>query len=161
MSMVCGLCEVDEANINTLLSKPELITEFLDKEAGAIDLDKAWHGIHFLLTGSVWGGQEPLCYLIEGGEQVGDIDVGYGPARILMPDQVKRFGEALSKITVEDLRAKFNPQALEKEQIYPNIWGQDLEEDGGLGYLLEYFEILKSFTKQVGNENKGIIICLT
>ena len=43
-----------------------------------IDLDKSWHGIHFLLTGAAWEGERPLNFLILGGEEVGDIDVGHG-----------------------------------------------------------------------------------
>src|SRR5688500_6275073 len=37
------------------------------------DLDKAWHGIHYLLTGTAWEGAEPLNFLVAGGRPVGDI----------------------------------------------------------------------------------------
>lgn len=55
-----------------------------------VDLDKSWHGLHFLFTGTAWEGEEPACFLVLGGEGIGN-DVGYGPARVLMPDDVGRF----------------------------------------------------------------------
>src|SRR3712207_3831611 len=103
MSMICNLRQVEEAEIEELLANPEHIGDFLygdvDDEheyedierEGEIDLDKAWHGIHFLLTGTAWEGQEPLCYLLVGGEYIGDEDVGYGPARVLRPHEVADF----------------------------------------------------------------------
>src|SRR5919108_645463 len=45
-------------------------------EGGDVDLDKAWHAIHYMLTQSAWDGNEPLNFLVGGGAPVGDIDVG-------------------------------------------------------------------------------------
>ena len=89
MSMICNLRQVEAAEIDNLLAHPEHVGDVLDSNeagpGGELDLDKAWHGIHFLLTGSAWEGEEPLCYLLAGGQEVGDEDVGYGPARVLRP----------------------------------------------------------------------------
>src|SRR5687768_15824950 len=30
-----------------------------------LDLDKAWHGLHFLFTGTEWEGDEPACFLVK------------------------------------------------------------------------------------------------
>src|SRR5687767_14577361 len=46
------------------------------------DLDKAWHGIHYLLTGTAAEGGKPLDFLVSGGREVGNVDIGYGPARV-------------------------------------------------------------------------------
>ena len=52
-----------------------------------LDVDKAWHGLHFLLTGTADGGAEPASYLLTGGEELGDDeDV---QARLLRPAQVR------------------------------------------------------------------------
>ena len=48
------------------------------------DLDKAWHGIHFLLTGSAWETTPGAGESVLGGDPVGP-DRGYGPARLLDP----------------------------------------------------------------------------
>src|SRR5579872_4450187 len=34
-------------------------------EGKAIDIDKAWHGIHYLLTGTAWAGSAPLSFIVE------------------------------------------------------------------------------------------------
>src|SRR6185312_15082100 len=34
----------------------------------AMDLDKAWHGLHFLFTGSDWSGDFPQGFLVSCGE---------------------------------------------------------------------------------------------
>ncbi|MHC5077311.1 MAG: DUF1877 family protein, partial [Planctomycetota bacterium] len=43
----------------------------LDLEKGegvCIDLDKAWHGIHYLLTQTDYEGESPLNFLVVGGQ---------------------------------------------------------------------------------------------
>jgi Domain of unknown function (DUF1877) len=77
MGMILALREVDENQINDLLAEPASIPEFLEAETGEIDLDNAWHGIHYLLTGTSYEGQEPLCHLLLGCTSIGDEDIGY------------------------------------------------------------------------------------
>ncbi len=93
MSMICVLRQIEVCEIDALLEDPERILDLLeeddsldedDHEAEA-DLDKAWHGIHYLLTGTAWKGEPPLCYLVRGGQTIGDVEVGYGPARVSTP----------------------------------------------------------------------------
>jgi hypothetical protein len=102
-----------------------------------------------------------LCYLAKGGEEIGDEDVGYCPARALSPNQIADWANALSNISTEDLRKRFDPEAMMKADIYPSIWDRATEEDDTLGYLLEYYEALRSFVERTKNENKGAIITLS
>ena len=44
---------------------PPLILEA--GEGALVDLDKAWHGVHYLLTGTAWEGEPPLNFVVEGG----------------------------------------------------------------------------------------------
>ena len=163
MGMVCGLTAVDESQINEFLTNPESYVEFLEEEVAGthVYLDKAWHGIHFLLTGSEWEGEEPWCYLVKGGEEIGGEDHHYGPPRALRPNQIADWANALSTISTEDLRKRFNPKAMMKADIYPSIWDRVVEEQGNLEYLLEYYEALRSFVERTKNENKGAIITLS
>ena len=43
-----------------------------------LEVDKAWHGLHFLLTGSAWEGSFSWIPVVAGGSEVGD-NLGYGP----------------------------------------------------------------------------------
>jgi hypothetical protein len=165
MSMICSLVEVDEDQINDLLDDPEGIFDFLDDldEQGVeeIDLDKAWHGIHFLLTGSAWEGTEPFCYLVKGGLEIGEEDFGYGPARLFKPDQVVAWANALSKISRDDLRKRFDPEAMTKAEVYPGEWSHNIDGEAPLEYLLGYFDSLRSFLEEARDANKGVIIYLS
>lgn len=161
MGMVCVLREANEAQINELLASPENIREFLEEEIDEIDLDKSWHGLHFLFTGNAWEGEEPLCYLLKGGEEIGEEEVGYDVPRALRPAQVAAWSEALASITADELRRRFDPAAMTKAEIYPAIWDRPQEVDDTLGYLLDNYEFLRSFLTQAKAANKGAIIYLS
>ena len=161
MGTICCLGPVNEDQINELLAEPEGISDFLEEleeEEKVLDLDKDWHGIHFLLTGSGEEGEEPLCYLIKGGEEIGYEDMDYGPPRALRPNQIADWARAMSTISADELRKRFDARVMMELEIYPTIWDRITEEDGYLGNLLENYEWLRSFAEQMKNENKGAII---
>jgi hypothetical protein len=120
-------------------------------------LDKAWHGLHYLFTDSDWDGDEPLCFLVKGGDKIGEVDVGYGPARSFRSEQVKATHGALAGIEADDLRNKYKPEQMDNLDIYPSIWREEPGDDP-LGYLLEYFSILKEFITVTANKDLGILV---
>jgi hypothetical protein len=124
------------------------------------DLDKAWHGIQFLLTGSDWEGDPPLNFLVAGGTPVGDIDVGYGPGRVFRSTEVAEIHKALAGLQEDDLRKRFHPDVMMKKDIYPTIWDRDPKDDDPLGYLLEYFAALKKFVSDAADKDLGIVVTL-
>ncbi|MDM7921537.1 MAG: YfbM family protein [Pyrinomonadaceae bacterium] len=126
-----------------------------------IDLDKAWHGIHYLLTKTAWAGDPPLDFLVQGGEEIGDIDVGYGTARAFQPQNVKAIRDALAEIYAETLRSRFDPAEMIRLEIYPAIWDREPDDDDTFSYCAEYFDVLKSFVVRAADRNAGIIVYLT
>ena len=84
-----------------------------DGEGKEIDVDKSWHGMHYLLTGSAEGGTPPLDFLLEGGQTVGDEDVGYGPARVFTAAETRSIAAAVAAISDEELRARYDPSAMD------------------------------------------------
>jgi hypothetical protein len=143
--------------------KPAPVQELVlgEDEVQSTDLDKAWHGIHYLLTGTANEGEGPISYLLTGGESVGGVDVGYGPARALSPAEVRDFQQALAGVTPEDLRARFNPVKMKALNIYPDIWDRDPTEDDSLGYCLDYFKVLRSFIDETVARKQALVIYLT
>jgi hypothetical protein len=142
-------------------SPPESTTLQLGEgECSNTDLDKAWHGIHYLLTSSEGEGNPPLDFLVAGGEEVGDIEVGLCPARAFRSDTVRRIHAALTGVDESLLRSRFNPAEMTELGIYPEIWGHDPKDDDSLGYCLENFAILKEFVAQAERENLGIVLTL-
>src|SRR5437660_6457713 len=126
MEMIGNLRPASDAEIQQLLASPTDVTRFLyGAEADGrerVVLKKAWHAIHFALTGSRLGGDEPLNFLVSEGTPVGEIDVGYGPARVLNSQQVRALAKALSSLAPEDLAARVDLRKLDEELIYPGNW---------------------------------------
>lgn len=130
-------------------------------EGFSTDLDKAWHGIHYLLTGTAWEGEHPRNFLVSGGTEVGSIDVGYGPARVLTAAETREALGAVTALSDDDLKARFDPKDMLAKQIYPEIWARRPEEDDTLGYLLEYAKTLRGFLSQAVEEGLGIVLYLS
>lgn len=121
------------------------------------DLDKSWHGLHFLFTGTAWEGDEPACYLVRGGEAIGNVDVGYGPARALAPDRVRRFAEFLDSLSPGELNRRYDPARMTALEIYPGNWtgtGEPEEMDD----LLEGFAMLRDFVTETRDAGDALIV---
>jgi hypothetical protein len=132
-----------------------------DGEGLNTDLDKSWHGLHYLFTQTEWEGDPPLNFIICGGNPVGNIEVGYGPARVMNSKEVEEIDDALNKINHEYLKSKFDPADMMKKQIYPEIWDRDTEDDDALGYCLEYFDVLKRFISEARKNKMGLAIYMS
>jgi hypothetical protein len=126
-------------------------------EPGAeFDIDKAWHGIHFLLTGSAWEGNGPEAFIVAGGTEIGDVDVGYGPARAFKAKGVHEIAERLKSVDKKSLEDRCDKKAFIENEIYPEIWDEAPEDC--FGYLLEYFEMLKQFICKAAEDKKALIV---
>jgi hypothetical protein len=119
-----------------------------------IDVEKAWHGLHFLLTGTSEEGTPPASYLLNGGEDVDD----EGLTRAIRPEHVKHFAEFLDELNPEILAKRFDPGRMMELEIYPEIWDRDPSEDDTLQWLLSYFVDLKVFVKRVAKAGDGLVI---
>jgi hypothetical protein len=130
-------------------------------EGLAMDIDKAWHGLHYLFTGTADGGKPSLNFLLGGGRTIGTVDVGYGPARALSARETRAVHDALAAATEDQLRARFDPAAMTRLEIYPDIWTDSDEEDDPLAYLIEHARALKDFVGHAASRNQGLLIHLS
>lgn len=159
-SMIGNFLQISPEQLAIIQKDPSRISPLLYPEdpkiqTGAKDVDKAWQGIHFLLSGDPLKGEGTLALAVLGGPEIGD-DVGYGPARFLTPSQVSAVNEALSKITQDEFRSRFNPAALQKADIYPpEVWetGEDAFE-----FLWENFEIMKDYYNDAAQKGNAMLI---
>jgi hypothetical protein len=162
MGMVACFAAVDAKTINRLKANPDQMDEFLNPDDGDgeppryADIDKSWHCIHFMLTGSAGGGPEPLSWAILGGEELGE-DVGYGPARILQPDQVRSIASALLQIDEAAFKGRFSPQAMQVQDIYLH---EMCVRDGGdaLDYLVSNYRGLVAFYGAAADRGDGAVL---
>jgi hypothetical protein len=176
MSMIGNLRRLRDADLARLLTSPELIGDYLhgdppeleEAEEDAqgfgpyadIDIDKAWHGLHFLLTGDAWGGSFPWSFLIDGGTQVGDVDVGYGPARGFRSSEVKQIADALNSVDPAALAGRFDPEKMARAEVYPGIWDREEDEAENLQYLMNAFEAVRDFITGAAEVDEALLIHL-
>lgn len=150
MSMIGNFVQITPAQLNVAIEDPKTIDSLLDAE-DAIDVDKAWHAIHFLLTQYAWECEAPLADVVLGGTAIGG-DVGYGPARYITSAQVKEVAAKLP--SRESLGTAFDAKAMSSEEIYPEIWD---EGDEALDYVLEYYDMLRSFFLEAASRGNAIL----
>lgn len=161
MSMIGNLAELTAEQLASLEDGSVSVAAFLDEGAAggplrSEDFDKAWHGIHYLLTGKAWGGDGPLARALMGGTQLGEEDVGYGPATYLTAEEVAEVSRALEKISVDELHRRYDPAKMEKAEIYPSgIWEDEGEE--AFDYLKPYFEQLVAFYKECAKNGNPLL----
>ena len=120
----------------------------------AIDIEKAWHGLQFLFTGTSDGGGEPACYLTSGGADLDD----EGFARALRPAQTRRFAEFLSGLTPDDLRRRYDPRRMSALEIYPDAGFWKDGDQSSLDWLLASFAEVQTFAKKAAAAGDGLVI---
>jgi Domain of unknown function (DUF1877) len=159
MGMICEVFLVPARVAADLLADPGRIRKVLKSLQGTdagISLEKSWHGLHFALTQSAWGGRPPLNVLATGGTPVGTTDVGYGPARLVDPAGVMDLHAALSAYSDADFERHFDPERLEEQAIYPQIWDEPLEDL--LDEFGEYLQQLKAHVRRAAETGQALLI---
>jgi hypothetical protein len=131
-----------------------------EDDANSVYLDKAWHGLHFLFTGTAWEGEEPACFLVRGGEEIGDEDPDRAPARALGPARTRAFATYLAALTPEELARRYDPARMTTLDIYPDVIWQRAADAGEseLPYLLSAFEKLRTFVRSAAAGGDGMIV---
>lgn len=131
------------------------------EDGDRMDLDKMWHGLHFLFTGTAEEGPEPACFLLCGGEEIGNEDVG--PARVLSPDQVSQFAAFLGELSHDELARRYNPARMTALEIYPDvIWTRPaVSGKSEFDYLFEAFEELRDFVTATSTRGDHLIVSIS
>ena len=130
----------------------------LQSKRPQLDLDKAWHGLHYLLAQDPWKPRAGAGEAILGGKEIGK-DVGYGPAKILSPKEVVAIAKDLKTLTKAALKTRYNNEDFHKKEIYPDVW---LEEGGeGFDWLIGFFSNLVKFYDETAESNGAVLIAIS
>ena len=157
-SMIWRAVAVDAAQFAQVEKNPDLLAQMLfSKGDQTISLDKDWHGIHYLLTGTAWDVKGDAGQAILGGEEFGE-DMGYGPAHVLTAAQVKAIAAALAKTSPESLAARHDADAMMKLDIYPTVWNQ--EGPRALASLLRSYGELVAFYRRAADKAQIVVIAM-
>lgn len=110
MSTIGNSIGITQAEIDALYQFPKKIHTVIEEVPDSyLDRDKAWHGIHFLLTERSYGGVAPLANVIFGVTPIGKEDVGYGTALGTSSSAVREIAIVLNTISRSDLARKLVP----------------------------------------------------
>lgn len=123
-----------------------------------IDLDKVWHGLHWIFTGSADAGPEPLCYLLHKGLVLGRFRDG--DVRGISSEQLAAFEDEVRQFDEVKLQQRYDGAAMAAANLYfSNMWQKDSEE--GFEALSTGLEKLKIFLKEGRVRNEGMVIWTT
>lgn len=169
MSMIGNFLLVDDAEIDELLRTPEDIHELLAErtadtqpEPDYVEVDKAWHALHFFLTGTAWGGEAPLNFIAVGGVAIGDEDVGYGPARALRRDGLVALARALGGITEQTLLDRYDGARMRELQIYPGRWADlGARKDDELEYFTSAYERVAALVNKGAESGRALLVWIS
>jgi len=124
---------------------------------GELSLDKAWHGVHYVLSGTVEPNGSLLGQAVLGGTETGEDFSGNGPARLFTPAHVAELAEALADPQVEqDVTGRFDPQRMRELSIYPFGW----DEPGERGWVLHALRDLRGFYAGAAAHGNAVATCL-
>jgi Domain of unknown function (DUF1877) len=120
-----------------------------------VSIDKAWHGLHYLLCGAPEPAPGPLGQAVFGGTEIGE-DQGYGPARYFTPSQVAEIAGALQSPSLEPaLHARFDATAMTQLGIYPGVWEPDDHN-----WLIDAFHTVRDFYTAASEAEQAVVTLL-
>jgi len=126
-------------------------------ERTLLDLDKAWHGVHFLISGRVDPDGDALSAAVLGGEEIGSEEgfSGYGPPRAFDPADVAEIAVALALPGLErEAEARFDPERMTRLGLYPGFRPGDAE------WLMNNVRRLRDFYAEAAAKGQAIVTCL-
>jgi len=162
MSMTCNLVAITSDELRALVRNPNRVLDVFFPGDGTwppaehhLDLDKMWHGLHYLLTGTAWDGEPPFSLAILGGTEIGE-DTGYGPPRYLTSEEVAQVAAALDETPHDAFMARFEPPAMNRAEVYSGGW-----EHCDSKYMREHLARLASFYRKAATDGRAVLICLS
>jgi hypothetical protein len=164
MGMVLVVRRTTADDLSRLRADPELVPEFAIEDEDAcesgdlIDFDKAWHALHFILTGQVDDSDQALSLLRTDYEPMGE-DLGYGPPQYLSPDTMRAFNQALAGLSDDDLQRRYDPAAMAAAKVY--LADFFVNDENGWEYLSQSLPALRKLAQNCAATNSGAIVVIT
>lgn len=142
-----------DEQIETLHADPDAVLPFLKEHVSSaqmLEVDKDWFAIHFLLTGEPYSASMPLGFILSG-KSVGEVDVGYGPARAFTSAQVREIATALLDLSVDTLLKRWDQAALSE------IYAIEVSEHEGRQNVAERYGALRSMIMTLAERRLGMV----
>jgi hypothetical protein len=155
MGLTCTFVATPDASLDVSLASPESLRALANEAFPlAVDIDRSWHAIHFLLTGSADATEGTLATVIFGAEVVGDPEDSEG-LRLLRGPQVVEVADSLRPLTRAVVAARWNAAALDAAEIYPIEWQP--EGDDAREYVLDHYVALRDFYLAAASRGDAVL----
>jgi hypothetical protein len=146
------------------------------REEDIFDIDKAWHGIHFILNSRFSTEVAPFDFLLRGGNPLTPdnncndiIGLDLPDMRVFESIQVKAISMAMASVTEDEFRKRYQPEVMVARQVYPGGWEERnqfvqwllakyLKFSAHLNYLLFHYRRLRGFLQGAVDRNMGLVI---
>ena len=138
----------------------EEVEDWNDEAEILLDIDKMWDALHFVLTGVSCIEpikNNPLSEAVVGVFPIDGIEeyISY-----IEKSRIKDIVFALDNFDIEKALETFNMEECKEAELYPNIWGYEEETDEIKEEIMDYFQDMKDFYKQVLEEHGNVLVTI-
>lgn len=138
----------------------EEVEDWNDEAEILLDIDKMWDALHFVLTGVSCIEpikNNPLSEAVVGVFPIDGIEeyISY-----IEKSRIKDIVFALDNFDIEKALETFNMEECKEAELYPNIWGYEEETDEIKEEIMDYFQDMKGFYKQVLEEDGNVLVTI-
>ena len=122
-----------------------------------IDLDKAWHVLHFLLTGSNTDEPHPLNLIGHDWPPLANVNNGLGPPMAVSSAALREFHAAFDRVSDDEIMQRWDADQIREADLYI---GDVLADEGeeGQEYVLEYLVRFRKFVTDCVQGADGTVV---
>ena len=138
----------------------EKVEDWNEESEILLDIDKNWDLLHYMLTGvsasnPIW--EDPLSEAVVGVTSIEKIEdfIAY-----IEKDRVSDILKALEDFDMESALESFALEEGKEVELYPNIWDYDDEEEEIKEDLLDCFERMKDFYKEILEADGNVLVTI-
>ena len=138
----------------------EEVEDWNDEAEILLDIDKMWDALHFVLTGVSCIEpikNNPLSEAVVGVFSIDGIEeyISY-----IEKSRIKDIVFALDNFDIEKALKIFSMKECKEAELYPDIWDYEVETDEIKEEIMDYFQDMKDFYKQVLEENGNVLVTI-
>lgn len=138
----------------------EEVEDWNDEAEILLDIDKMWDALHFVLTGVSCIEpikNNPLSEAVVGVFSIDGIEeyISY-----IEKSRIKDIVFALDNFDIEKALKTFSMKECKEAELYPDIWDYEEETDEIKEEIMDYFQDMKDFYKQVLEENGNVLVTI-
>ena len=138
----------------------EEVEDWNDEAEILLDIDKMWDALHFVLTGVSCSEPIENNALSEAVVGVFSIDGIEEYISYIEKSRIKDIVLALDNFDIEKALETFSMAECKEAELYPDIWDYEEETDEIKEEIMDYFQNMKDFYKQVLEEDGNVLVTI-